>query len=166
MKKYILFLAVFLFSLLSFSQEYYNKNIKQYVLVASKLNKTKTFKKGKNVEIYYNKTVISGKINKITQDSLFIRNTTIAINDIIQIGNNKKINKFLLPVGIATTAVGAVFVYMVIPSQFALLGLMFTIPIVVVGVTVTTISLLNKHDYNKYEYTFKTQMNILLKHKK
>jgi len=156
MKKAILIL-LFLFSLLSFSQEYYNKDINEYILVASKLNKTKTFKKGKNVEIYYNKTVISGKINKITQDSLFVKNTAIAVKDIIQIGNNKKINKFLLPVGIATTALGAVLVYAVLPSQFVLLGLIFTVPIVVVGVTVTTISLLNKHDYNKHEYTFKTQ---------
>ena len=156
MKKIIL-VILFLFSLLSYSQKYYNEKTSDYELEVSNVHKSKIFKKGKNVEIYYNKKIISGKINKITQDSLYIKNTSIAVKDIVQIGNNKKINKVLLPVGIATTAIGAILVYMVIPSQFALVGLMFTVPIVVVGIIVTTISLLNNHNYNKYEYTFKTK---------
>ena len=156
MKKIIL-VILFLFSLLSYSQKYYNEETSDYELEVSNVHKSKIFKKGKNVEIYYNKKIISGKINKITQDSLYIKNTSIAVKDIVQIGNNKKINKILLPVGITTTAIGAILVYMVIPSQFALVGLMFTVPIVVAGVIVTTISLLNNHNYNKYEYTFKTK---------
>jgi hypothetical protein len=155
MKK-IFLVIMFFYSLFSFSQEY-RESVNEYILIASKLNKTKTFKKGKNVEIFYNKNVIYGKIKNITQDSLYIKNTAIAVKDIIQIGNNKKINRILLPFGIATTAVGAILVYMVIPSEFALVGLIFTVPIVVVGVAITTISLLNKHDYNKHEYSFKTQ---------
>jgi len=156
MKK-IFLITLSLFTLLSFSQEYYNENINEYVLVASKLNRTKTFKKGKQVELFYNKTVIYGKINKITKDSLYIKNTAIAVKDIVQIGNNKKLNKILLPAGVATTVVGAILVYMLVPSQFALVGLVFAVPVIIVGVAVTTISLLNKHDYNKYEYTLKTK---------